>query len=496
MAKSSKTVKMLADMVGGSVVGSGEDTSISDVVHDSRQAGPGSLYVAVRGGTVDGHDFVPAAVAGGAAAICVDHPLASGVPEIVVGDTRRVMGHLASAVHDFPSHALSVVGVTGTNGKTTVTHYVESIAGIAGLETGLVGTIHARAGGSTIPSTLTTPEGPEFQRLLADMRDQGVDLVAVEVSSHALELGRVGGTRFAVAAYTNISQDHLDFHGDMAAYRAAKERLFTDYEVGTAVINIDDPWGAEMAARYPADLITVGQGGDFSVHSVATYPSHSEFVVASPSGDRALVAPVVGEFNIANLVLAAACCVAAGIGTDRVLEAAAGVRGVPGRFEVVSGDDPITVIVDYAHTPEGVATVVETARRLSEGRVIALLGAGGDRDRAKRPAMGEALSRADLAIVTSDNPRTEEPAAIASAVLSGVGNGTEHLLVLDRRTAIDMAIDRAGDGDVVLVLGRGHEPMQDLGTEKVPFDDREVASASLARRRSAEYGPGSGSMSE
>ncbi len=487
---------MLADRGGGSVAGAGEDTVVNDVVHDSRQAGPGSLYVAVRGGNADGHDFVPTAVAAGAAAICVDHPLSSGVPEIVVHDTRRAMGHLASAVHDFPSHSLSVVGVTGTNGKTTVTHYVESIAGRSGLKTGLVGTIQSRAGATTVPSTLTTPEAPDFQRLLAVMRDEDVDLVAVEVSSHALELGRVDGTRFAVAAYTNISQDHLDFHGDMTAYRWAKERLFTDYEVGTAVINIDDPWGGEIAARYQGELITVGEGGDFSVHSVATHPSHSEFVVTTANTDRALVAPVVGEFNIANLVVAVACCVAAGIDIDDVFAAAADVTGVPGRFEVVSGNDPITVIVDYAHTPEGVATVVETARQLNQGRVIALLGAGGDRDRAKRPAMGEALSRADLAIVTSDNPRTEEPAAIASAVLSGVDTDTEHLLELDRRRAIDVAIDRARDGDVVLVLGRGHEPMQDLGSEKVAFDDREVAAASLARRRSVEYGPGSGSMSE
>lgn len=495
MAKTSKTLRMLADLVGGSVVGT-EDTVVDDVVHDSRQAGPGTLYVAVRGGTVDGHDFVPAAVAAGAAAVCVDHAVRSEVPEIVVEDTRRAMGHLASAVHDYPSHALSVVGVTGTNGKTTVTHYVESIAGRAGLETGLVGTIHTRTGGGATLSTLTTPEGPEFQRLLAGMRDQHVDLVAVEVSSHALELGRVAGTRFAVAAYTNISQDHLDFHGDMAAYEAAKERLFTDYEVGTAVINIDDPWGSEIADRYKGNLITVGRRGDFSIHSITTFPTHSEFIVETGQGPFQLDAPVVGEFNVANLVLAAACCVAAGVDIDEVFSATTEVTGVPGRFQVVSGDDPITVIVDYAHTPEGVATVVETARRLSPGRVIALLGAGGDRDRAKRPAMGQALSRADLAIVTSDNPRTEDPAAIASAVLAGVDPSTEHILELDRRRAIDLAIDLAGDGDVVLLLGRGHEPLQDLGSEKVPFDDREVAAATLARRRTAEYGPESGSMSE
>ena len=495
MAKINKTVKMLADIVGGSVAGTGDGPIISDVTHDSRQAGPGSLYVAVRGDRVDGHDFAPQAVAAGAAAICVDHLLSIGVPEIVVEDTRRVMGDLAAAVHDYPSQSLAVVGVTGTNGKTTVTHYVESIAGHAGRSTGLVGTIHTRAGGAAAPSSLTTPEAPEFQRLLGGMRDQGVDVVAVEVSSHALEYGRVAGTRFAVAAFTNISQDHLDFHGDMAAYRAAKERLFTDYEVGTAVINIDDPVGAEIAAGYEGDMITVGRGGDFSAHSVETHRSHSEFVVETPIGGFAGKAPVVGEFNVANLMLAAACCVAIGLDYRAVFDALSWVGGVPGRFEVVSGDDPITVIVDYAHTPEGVATVVEAARGLGKGRVIALLGAGGDRDRAKRPAMGDALSAADYAIVTSDNPRSEDPEAIADAVLSGVADGTYHVVQLDRRRAIDLAIDAADDGDVVLVLGRGHEPMQDLGSEKVAFDDREVAAASLRRRRSAESDGRTGCMS-
>jgi UDP-N-acetylmuramoyl-L-alanyl-D-glutamate--2,6-diaminopimelate ligase len=495
MAKSNRTVRVLADMVGGSGAGPGDDPVIEEVTHDSRRSRQGSLYVAVRGEHVDGHDFVAQAVAAGASAICVDHPLSSGVPEIVVDDTRRVMGDLAAAVNDYPSHSLSVVGVTGTNGKTTVTHYVESIVGRAGRSAGLVGTIHTRGAGATTPSSLTTPEAPEFQSLLADLRDRGVEVVAVEVSSHALEHGRVQGTSFAVAAFTNISQDHLDFHGDMAAYRAAKERLFTDYEVGTAVVNIDDPVGAQIAAGYEGDLITVGRGGDFSVQFVETHPTSSTFTVETPIGAFKQEAPVIGEFNVANLVLAAACCVGVGLDYDSVFAALPWVSGVPGRFEVVSGDDPVTVIVDYAHTPEGVSTVVETARRLSPGRVIALLGAGGDRDRAKRPAMGEALSRADFAIVTSDNPRSEDPEAIAAAVLSGVADGTDHVLELDRRRAIDLAIDAAEDGDVILVLGRGHEPMQDLGTEKVPFDDREVAAASLHRRRSADDDGRSGSMS-
>ena len=347
-----------------------------------------------------------------------------------------------------------------------------------------------------MPATLTTPEASEFQRLLAGMRDKGVSLVAAEVSSHALEYGRVRGTRFAVAAFTNLSQDHLDFHGDMASYRAAKARLFDDYEVGMAVLNIDDQAGAEIAAGYRGDLFTVGVGGDFSIHDIEAGSSRTGFTLSAPWGHEHITAPVVGEFNVSNLVMAAACCLAAGVPHDAVIEGMTTVAGVPGRFEVVSGDDPITVIVDYAHTPEGVATMVKTGRKLTGGRVIGLIGAGGDRDRRKRPAMGEAISGADLAVITSDNPRSENPAAVAAAVMQGVVPGSQHVLEIDRRRAIDLALDAAVDGDVVLILGRGHEPMQDLGSEKVPFDDRKVAMAALARRRkSAESDLGSGSMS-
>ena len=495
MPDSPKTMSQLAHLVGGTVAGD-PTTVLTDVVHDSRQAHSGALYVAMLGERTDGHDFAAGAVDAGASAVCVDHRLAIEAPQLIVGDTRRVIGELAAAVHDHPSTSLDVVGVTGTNGKTTVTHYVETIAGHAGRTPGLIGTIHTRSAGVETATSLTTPEASDFQRLLGAMRDDGVDLVAVEVSSHALEYGRVRGTQFAVAAFTNLSQDHLDFHGNMDSYRLAKERLFNEYQVGTAVINVDDPVGAAIAARYQGAMVTVGRGGDFSIHSVETHPAFSTFTVEGPSGAVEYQAPVVGEFNVANLVLACACCVAVGLDYEVVFDALPDIGGVPGRFQVVSGDDPITVIVDYAHTPEGVATAVETGRSLSGGRVIGLIGAGGDRDRAKRPAMGEAVSSADLAVITSDNPRSEDPGDIAAAVLSGLLPGSDHILEIDRRRAIEIAIDAAEDGDVVLILGRGHEPMQDFGSEQVPFDDRDVAAASLARRRRAA-GPGdvSGSMS-
>jgi UDP-N-acetylmuramoyl-L-alanyl-D-glutamate--2,6-diaminopimelate ligase len=495
MASRAKTVSMLAELVGGAAVGD-SDPIVSDVTHDSRQVGEGSLYVAIRGEQADGHSFIPEAAGAGAVAACVDHELETSLPQIVVDDTRRVLGDLAAAVHDYPSLVVDVVGVTGTNGKTTVTHYVESMARHTGKVTGLIGTIHTISAGLVVPASRTTPEASELQRILAQMRDDGVNLVAAEVSSHALEFERVRGTRFAVAAFTNLTQDHLDFHGDMEAYREAKKRLFTDYDVGTAVINIDDPVGAGIAAKYEEKLITVGRGGDFAIYNVETHATHSEFTVETRWGAFNTKAPVIGEFNVSNLVMAAACCVAAGIDHVKVFDAISHVSGVPGRFEVVSGEDPITVIVDYAHTPEGVATAVKTARQLSKGRVISLIGAGGNRDRAKRPAMGAAAAAADLAIITSDNPRDEDPNQIAAAVLSGVPAGSRHVLEIDRRRAIDLAIDSADDGDVILVLGRGHEPTQDLGTEKVLFDDRQVAARSLMRRRgSAGNGTESGSMS-
>ncbi|HEX6301845.1 MAG TPA: UDP-N-acetylmuramoyl-L-alanyl-D-glutamate--2,6-diaminopimelate ligase [Acidimicrobiia bacterium] len=497
MASSGKTVAMLADHVGGTLIGR-PDRVVRDVTHDSRQARAGMLFVAIRGERADGHTFLPSAIQAGAVAVCVDHESDVAVPQIVVDDTRAVLGELAAAVHDHPSVAVDVIGVTGTNGKTTVTHFVESIARHAGKVTGLIGTIHTRSAGSTIPATLTTPEASDFQRLLARMRDEGVSLVAAEVSSHALELGRVRGTRFAVAAFTNLSQDHLDFHGDMASYLSAKKRLFTEYELGTAVVNVDDPAGAELAATYEGELLEVGRGGQVSIHHVEPLDAgHTRLHLETPWGLANVSVPVVGRFNLSNLAVAAACCVAAGIEFTAVADALPHVAAVPGRFEVVSEDDPITVVVDYAHTPEAVATAVETGRQLSRGRVIALIGAGGDRDRAKRPAMGAAISSADLAVITSDNPRSEDPDEIAKAVLSGIDPLSDHLLELDRRRAIDLAVGAAENGDVVLILGRGHEREQDLGSERIPFDDREVATESLhRRRRSAGNDHESGSMSQ
>lgn len=494
MASRGKSLSDLATVVAAPAPDS--DARVTDVTHDSRRVGSGALFVALRGASVDGHDFVDVAVDRGAVAVCVDHNVEAGVPELVVDDTRAVLGELAASVHDHPSSSMAVIGVTGTNGKTTVTHYIDSIATTSGLSTGLLGTIHTRMAGESVPARMTTPEASEFQRLLAAMRDSGVTLVSAEVSSHALEFGRVRATEFAVAAFTNLSQDHLDFHGDMESYRAAKERLFVEYDVGTAVFNIDDPVGLSLANRYDGLSLTVGHGGDVSLHMIEQLAAgRTSIHLETPWGGTRQEVPVFGGFNLSNLAVAAASCLAVGIDFSAVAGALGQVAGVPGRFELVSGDDPITVVVDYAHTPEAVARVIETGREMTQRRVIALLGAGGDRDRAKRPAMGAALSSADLAIVTSDNPRSEDPEEIVARVLEGVDTGRPHLVDVDRTTAIDLAIEQAEDGDVVLVLGRGHEPNQSVAGENIPFDDRAVASAALRRRRkSADSGPGSGSM--
>ncbi len=455
---------------------------IVDVTHRSDQAAVGTLFVAIEGANADGHDFISDAVGRGASAVVVNRPVAVDLPTMVVDNTRAALGPLSAAVHGDPSQDLEVVGVTGTNGKTTVTHFIHSMSTHMGHHAGLIGTINTKIDEETISTDFTTPEAPDLQRLLALMRDRDVSVVAAEVSSHALEFGRVDGTRFKVAAFTNLSQDHLDFHGSMEDYAAAKMKLFTDHDVDIAVVNIDDPVGLDIAGRFSGNLVTVGLLGDINFSDIEVVPGGTRFRFSSPWGSESLVAPVVGDFNVANLTLAAACCLAQGREFADVVRAMENVSQVPGRYEVISGDDPIQVVVDYAHTPEGVARAVETARAVSAGRVVALVGAGGDRDRDKRPLMGQALSSADVAIVTSDNPRTEDPGSIVAAVATGVSN-TKLIVEVDRREAIDRALREASDGDIVLILGRGHEPFQHLSDGRIDFDDRVVTGERLRALR-------------
>jgi len=479
MASKPVTIALLADAVGGGVAGYGGIT-ISDVTHDSREAGPGVLFVAVRGFTVDGHDYVRAALEAGSPAVCVeDAAVASGVPAIVVPDARAVLGALAAFTHGKPSNRLDVIGVTGTNGKTTVTHLLEAIITAAGRVPGMVGTVGARIAGSPVPVERTTPEATDFQRLLASMADSGVDVAAVEVSSHALVLGRVDATRFRVVAFTNLSQDHLDFHGDMEDYYRAKASFFVQESADRAVIWVDDPAGRRLAGETALPVTTVGLGPDADVTAgeVVSTLAGSTFTAFGPEGSAAIDLKIPGDFNIANALVAAACAETLGIGWDSIAAGIAAVDRVAGRFEIVKTGEDYTIVVDYAHTPGGIAAAITTTRRLAPGaRLLAVVGAGGDRDKAKRPLMGAAAATADIAFITSDNPRTEDPAAVMEAVAAGAAGGSARLVTeVDRRAAIRSALAEAEAGDVILILGKGHEQGQDFGDAVLPFDDAAVA---------------------
>jgi UDP-N-acetylmuramoyl-L-alanyl-D-glutamate--2,6-diaminopimelate ligase len=465
----------LASLVAGELVGD-PATTVTDATHDSQRVPPGSLFIAITGARFDGHDFAAGAVAAGARAVCVTRRLPLEVPQLMVTDTRKVMGPLAARIHGDPSLETTVIGVTGTNGKTTVTHMIEGIADTAGRRCGLIGTIATRLGSQTIENPRTTPEATDFQRVLRFMVDQGASLVACEVSSHSLTLGRVDATRFAVGAFTNLSQDHLDFHGSMDSYLAAKASLLERAE--QRVIWIEDPAGAQLATRFP-DTLRVGGNGEVWASSIESDVRGSRFVLHLPDGEAASRISLPGRFNLANALVAAGCCHFAGFSLAEIAGGLESLPSVPGRFEIVSGSHPVMVVVDYAHTPDGIGNVIATARSLARGRVLAVIGAGGDRDRAKRPAMGKAASGADLVVLTSDNPRSEDPEAIIDQLMAGVDNPAV-VRITDRRQAISTALAAAAAGDIVLILGKGHEQGQEAAGVVQPFDDREVAREVLA----------------
>jgi UDP-N-acetylmuramoyl-L-alanyl-D-glutamate--2,6-diaminopimelate ligase len=451
------------------------DVPVTRLDYDSRQVRAGSLFACLRGAVTDGHDHAPAAVARGAVALLCERPLDLGVPEIIVTDARAALGPVASRFHGEPSRVLTVVGVTGTNGKTTVVHLLRSIARAAGRDSEVIG---------TLTGTRTTPEAPDLQARLAELRDEGVDLVAIEVSSHALALRRVDGTWFSAVGFTNLSQDHLDFHPDMDDYFSAKARLFEPGRAAVAVVNVDDPWGARLASTAGVPVIPV-HVADVQVLDADARGSRYRW------RDQTVHLPLAGGFNVANAVLAGELAVALGIDGATVAEGLARADPVPGRFELVEAGQAFPVVVDYAHTPDGLARLLQSAREVTAGRVIVVFGCGGDRDRAKRPLMGEIAGRlADEVIVTSDNPRGEDPGSIVAAVLEGVPSGTTVDTLLDRRAAIADALARARDDDMVVIAGKGHETTQEVGGQVFEFDDREVARALLAGRRGGATGDG------
>ena len=476
MPTSRRTLGTVASALGLSL--SGGDAAIDDVHHDSRRVGPGSLFVAVSGAVADGHDHAGAAVSAGATALIVERELALDVPQLVVADSRSALAVAAAVVHGHPSRSLRVVGITGTNGKTSVAHMVDAIATHAGLHTGVMGTLGARIAGEDVTLDRTTPESTDLQRLLSRMAGAGVDVVSMEVSSHALALHRVDAVRFRVVAFTNLSQDHLDFHGDMTAYFNQKATLFTPERAFVGVVWIDDAWAARLAAESTLPIIRVGHGDDADVSGVewAVDARGSSFTLRAAGRAARVRIPVPARFNTANALLASAICLELDLDFDDVCRGLEKLPQVPGRFEAVPGPWGFQVVVDYAHTPDAVAAAIAEARSITAGRVLALVGAGGDRDQDKRPLMGAAAGSADVTFVTSDNPRSEDPATIVAAVAGGVPTGSTLVVAVDRRAAIRAVLAEARDDDMVLILGKGHEQGQEFFDGRIePFDDRVVA---------------------
>jgi UDP-N-acetylmuramoyl-L-alanyl-D-glutamate--2,6-diaminopimelate ligase len=482
----------LAELLG--VAAPAHDAPITGVTHDSHAVRPGDLYAAMPGSHTHGARFAAHAVAAGAAGVLTDETgklLASrlDVPLLVVETPRAHLGAVSSWIYGEPSTRMRVLGVTGTNGKTTTSYLLDAGLRAAGETTGLIGTIETRIGDIGLPSARTTPEAPDLQALLALMVERGVGSVSMEVSSHSLALNRVDGTSFDVVAFTNLSQDHLDFHINLDDYFEAKARLFTPGFAPLGVVNIDDDHGRRLHRSAPIATTTVSTittDADWSVSDVVADGTGSRFVVHGPGVEMATTIALPGDFNLSNALLAFATLVSAGVDPRDAAAGIADVSVVPGRMEAVSAGQPFVALVDYAHTPEAVVTLLTTVRSTTKGRVIVVLGCGGDRDRSKRPLMGAAAARlADVAILTSDNPRSEEPAQIVVAVLEGAmgvaaAQRGEVIVELDRRAAIAIAVKRARAGDVVVVAGKGHEQGQEVAGVVHPFDDRAVLRAELA----------------
>jgi UDP-N-acetylmuramoyl-L-alanyl-D-glutamate--2,6-diaminopimelate ligase len=464
------------------------DPEVTGITHDSRRVRPGDLFVCVPGQKVDGHAFLPAAIERGAVAALVERAVEAEMPLLRVPSARSAMGPLAAALYGYPSRLFRLVGVTGTNGKTTTTLLVEALFRAAGSRTGVIGTLGACIGDRELPGERTTPEAPDLQALFAEMAAADVVAVAMEVSSHALDLERTLGTEFDVAIFTNLTQDHLDYHGTLEAYFAAKQRLFTLYPTRSektfhAVLNRDDPFGQRLEQTACGNVITyaIEQEATLRATDVQATPAGISFRVSREGGPTApLQLRLGGRFNVSNALAALGVAHALGLEWERSLDALAAVPGVPGRFEAVDVGQEFSVIVDYAHTPDGLLNVLNAARALEPSRLIVVFGCGGDRDRGKRPIMGRtAAEMADVAVVTSDNPRTEEPLAILREIVAGIEAAPRRRARVveepDRRAAIAQAIRMARPGDLVLIAGKGHEDYQIFADRTIHFDDREVA---------------------
>ncbi len=471
---------------------------VTGITHDSRAVRPGDLYAALPGANVHGADFAAQAAAAGATAVLTDEAgaeraAATGLPVLTVPDPRAVMGALAAAVYDEPGDGLLRIGITGTSGKTTTSYLAEGgLRGARSGRTGLIGTVETRVGDERIKSERTTPEATDLQALFAVMRERGVESVVMEVSSHALVLGRVDGAVFDVAVFTNLSPEHMEFHSGMEDYFQAKAQLFTPRRSRLGVVNLDDEYGRRLVAEATVPLVTYSAQGrldaDWRAEDVEAGLLDSRFTVIGPKGELVrATAPLPGPFNVANTLAAIAALAAAGLDPQAAADGIAAVPGVPGRLERVDAGQPYLAVVDYAHKTDAVESVLRALRGTTKGRVHCVLGCGGDRDRSKRGPMGAAVAAlADTAVLTSDNPRSEDPLAILAAMLDGAltvpADRRGHVVVEpDRAAAIAGAVARARPGDIVLVAGKGHEQGQDIAGVVRPFDDREVLRAAIEK---------------
>ena len=468
-----------------SEVAGARPAEIADLAYDTRGVSPGALFFCVRGSSVDGHDLAWEAVEQGAVALVVERELEVSVPQLVVPDSRSAMAVAADAFFGEPTKELELAGVTGTNGKTTTAFLLHAVLAAAGRRPGLVGTVRWVVGGEERRAPFTTPEAIDLQRLFREMADAGDRSAAVEASSHGSELKRLDRVRFDALVFTNLSQDHLDLHGTMEDYFQAKRRLFTGAAPPPAAVNVGDEWGKrlaeELADSHRAPLVTFGlDAGEIRPEELELRADGTRLRAAGIEVETRLR----GRFNVENVLAAVTTGLLLDVDEDDIAEGISAVAEVPGRFEAVDEGQPFAVVVDYAHTPDSLDTVLRAARDLGEGKIIVVFGAGGDRDRSKRPLMGRvALERSDLVIVTSDNPRSEEPLAIIQDVLQGTGLEVE--IDPDRRSAIERAIGLAEAGDVVVIAGKGHEQGQEIAGTVHPFDDRAVAREALSALRAS-----------
>ncbi len=469
------------------------ETEISSIAYDSRKAVPGCLFAAVRGEHFDGASFIGSAVAAGAVAVMYeeyDGEPGPGVACIKVPDAREAMAEAAAAFYGHPSGRLRLVGITGTNGKTTTSYLVKAIVESEGAKAGLLGTINYMVGDARLPAPNTTPESVDLQAYLAAMVEAGAGYAVIEVSSHAVVLGRVSGCEFAVRVFTNLTQDHLDFHKTMEDYYAAKKMFFT-CGPGVCIVNLDDPKGMDIAASSCGGVITyaVDMAADVTAKDIELSPGGITFRLVTPVGETAISSKLVGRHNVYNMLAAAGACLGLGMKPDQIAHGIGTMSGVPGRFERVESGQDFTVLIDYAHTPDALERAISAAREFTPGRLITLFGCGGDRDRAKRPLMGESAARlSDIVVLTSDNPRSEDPMRIIAETEAGIAKegsktkGAGFFVVSDRSEAIDTAVGLCAAGDTLLIAGKGHEDYQIIGTEKRHFDDREAAAAAIKKK--------------